>query len=457
MLYILFITTFLFFILNFCISKGDYLHPSVVFSATFLLFELQCIINKSEFSITIHAQTVLVITFSLLVFTVVSILSKTSNNQVLNRESTTISPIIVSSKLIILLIIFQIFVIMFFIKYLRDISIAYYGKAVSLPEMINLYDKMIKFLKDEFYSLNVSPSIIYRVGYPISNAAAFLVIYIVVNNYVALKKINKLYIIPIILLCVFIILNGSRSPLFVVLTMIIILHYIMNKQNVKKTKFDFKFLFKTIIVMIIATILFITMLGITGRISGKLNIKRYLFIYVGAQIVNLDNYLLSLDNGIILKPSELFGAQTFKGLYQYIGKILNIDKFFYSDILMFTSSNGIGTGNVYTTFHSFIYDFGYAGVFPLISIIAIYYNFTYKSFEKKKRINHKVNYRLFIYSYLFNDLIMLPFSNRFYESLTNPYFLKVVLFAWLFDYLFIEKSAKTLPFLSKAQMKNELS
>ena len=80
--------------------------------------------------------------------------------------------------------------------------------------------------------------------------------------------------------------------------------------------------------------------------------------------------------------------------------------------------------------------FGYLGMFVLITIISIYYTTAYRSLRQRPQVT-KLTMTLFIYAYLFNDLIMLIFSNRFYETILNVntikifiavYFLKSILF-----------------------------
>lgn len=107
---------------------------------------------------------------------------------------------------------------------------------------------------------------------------------------------------------------------------------------------------------------------------------------------------------------------------------------------MFTfSTNGIEIGNVYTTFYPFIYDFGYIGILPLLSIPAVYYCFTYNKVLRMSERN-VFNYKLFIFSYLFNDLVMLPFSNRFYETVLDAAFLKFLILSWVLVDLLFEHS-----------------
>ena len=93
------------------------------------------------------------------------------------------------------------------------------------------------------------------------------------------------------------------------------------------------------------------------------------------------------------------------------------------------SANGLPTGNVFTTFYMFFYDFTYFGIIPLVSVIALYFVPTYSRILGTEYCEKKYlfDYRLFIYAYLFNDVIMLIFSNRFFESVITVGFLRFLI------------------------------
>ena len=202
-------------------------------------------------------------------------------------------------------------------------------------------------------------------------------------------------------------------------------------------KGDFKFLFKSFLVLILSGIFFVFLLTLMGR-ENDLELFHYIFVYVGAPLVNLDNYLAFKPDDSV---SSIFGEQTFRGLYAYIAKWTNNESLIFPTIDLFTfSNNGIEIGNVYTTFYSFIYDFGYAGFIPLILIIALYYIFTYQKLKSNNLKLKNVNFSLFIYAYLFNDLIMLAFSNRFYTTISDPSFFKIIAFSFICYLLFVPKN-----------------
>lgn len=435
-LYLLVFSLLLILIFNLLIVNLDYMHPSILFVVPFLVFGVTSILGEEAYKIIFHEETLLVIVSSALIFTFITLLSQTvyKSKENLNFPLT---EIIISKKVTLFFIVFFIVTQLAFIKYLEGISLAHFGYSGSLGEMISLYDVMTKFWTEIFSELNVPIPLLYRIGNPITQGFGYLIVYIFIHNYVATKRIDKLHLLIILLLCLNIILNGSRSPIFRIVTMMLITFYVLyNKQN-NVRRGNIKFLLKSLLIVIFSGTFFIALLSLMGR-ENDLDMFHYIFIYVGAPLVNLDNYLAFRPDG---SYATIFGEQTFRGLYAYIAKIISDESLIFPTIDQFTfSNNGLEIGNVYTTFYSFIYDFEYVGFIPLILIIALYYVFTYQRLKTRAIKTNKVHFSLFIYAYLFNDLIMLAFSNRFYTTVLDIGFIKIVIFSYICHLLFVHRS-----------------
>lgn len=435
-LYLLVFSLLLILIFNLLIVNLDYMHPSILFVVPFLVFGVTSILGEEAYKIIFHEETLLVIVSSALIFTFITLLSQTvyKSKENLNFPLT---EIIISKKVTLFFIVFFIVTQLAFIKYLEAISLAHFGYSGSLGEMISLYDVMTKFWTEIFSELNVPIPLLYRIGNPITQGFGYLIVYIFIHNYVATKRIDKLHLLIILLLCLNIILNGSRSPIFRIVTMMLITFYVLyNKQN-NVRRGNIKFLLKSLLIVIFSGTFFIAPLSLMGR-ENDLDMFHYIFIYVGAPLVNLDNYLAFRPDG---SYATIFGEQTFRGLYAYIAKIISDESLIFPTIDQFTfSNNGLEIGNVYTTFYSFIYDFEYVGFIPLILIIALYYVFTYQRLKTRAIKTNKVHFSLFIYAYLFNDLIMLAFSNRFYTTVLDIGFIKIVIFSYICHLLFVHRS-----------------
>ena len=71
--------------------------------------------------------------------------------------------------------------------------------------------------------------------------------------------------------------------------------------------------------------------------------------------------------------------------------------------------------------------FGYIGIVPLTAIMAFYYIKTYSTIQNDKTILGRFSLKLFIFAYLFNDLMMSTFSTRFYETVMDGPFIKLLI------------------------------
>ena len=120
-------------------------------------------------------------------------------------------------------------------------------------------------------------------------------------------------------------------------------------------------------------------------------------------------------------------------IYTYLGGKYGISQYLYQLDLPFLKHNGLNTGNVYTTFYQFYYDFGYDGIVPLMAIIALYFSCAYRKIYNNKP------FTIIIYAYLFNDLIMLIFSDRFYETVASIGFVKHLLVTFILYKVLIDK------------------
>ena len=442
MLYLLCTITFAFIFLNFKLNKQDWMAPAVIFSAVFFCYTIVCAIEKNSYAIEIMPETVGVITAGIGVFTLISWIVGHFDKKTAVLKSWDV--IEFPNVYVILLITAQILSIVFFIKYLGNLADAY--SAVSgetftgLGAKIELYDTMTKFWTDTYAQLAVPIPMVYRLTNPICGAAEYLLIYIAVYNFTVNKKINPLHVVSVILMMIRIVINGSRSPILRILTFVACLLYVFYMRQGRQRRMDRKLLG---IIAASAAVLCLLMLGllfVMGRASKGFDIFGYIFTYIGAPVVNLDTFLrnnsITLFHGVSDIP--VFAPHILRGLYAYIAKVCGTNLFSIAEINFFSfSSNGIEIGNVYTMFYKIIYDFGYLGVIWWTGLMAFYYSVTYSRI--KSRISrHPVDFRLFIYAYLFNDLVMSAFSNRFYETIFDAPFIKLVPMALVLDKLIVE-------------------
>ena len=423
MIYLLLAISVLFLLLNLKLAHGDYFHPSVIFCAVFTASELLCVFFQKSYAITIYPVTVIVLSCGFAIFTLIHWLYARK----ISREPVQYKPlkkIEISSWLIYPLIAAQIVAVVAFVVYLRRLSFAYDGEARSLSEMINLYDTMTKFWQKQFLKLAVPVPMPYRVLNPFVHAGGYICVYAFVHNWVAERKIDWRCLISVGMLCVLIFLNGSRSPLLRVLTMVLILYYILGYRNGVFKRGDGKVFLKTAAFVIPAIVVLVLMVKIMRPGVKIADLGDYVFIYAGAPVVNLNNWLIKASGKAHLTR---IGGQTFRYMYNYLGKWTGNKKMqTYASINKFAfSANKKEIGNVYTCYYLLIYDFSYIGAVVMTVVMAWYYTHQYSRFVTAQKL-FRFDPQLYIYAYLFNDLVMSFFSARFYETTVNPDFIKFV-------------------------------
>lgn len=432
MLYFLFIVSLCLGWINFQITKKEYLHPSNIFYIVFILALFFNILVQEYYSIVFNDSMVFILLSSMGIFTIITAISNkiiiSKNKKYFNNKK-----IIYFNQWISYLIIgIQLFTILYFYRFLSDLFLASHGYQGNIPELINNYDQILKFNSKLAAELNISPGKIYYYLKNFTDAIGYIALYLVIREYLLTKQINKINMLMVVNFIVFVSMQGSRSPLFKLITAGIIMWYFLylriNKRNI-----SFRFILRIITVLILVIPVSILFLYLSGRIGEDSQVDwiQYLFIYIGAPLLNLNNFLE--NNGMMLPISTHFGEQTFYGLYAIIAKILgnsnlNIMYIIGEDSWQYTST-GVDTGNVLTTFYPFVYDFGILGSLPIIILIASYYVFTHRKLLNNNN-NNIIDFSLFMYAYLINDLVMLVFSNRFFETILSIEYIRFFLFSW---------------------------
>lgn len=410
-LYILSVVMFIMLIINYYLSNRDVCNPAVIFCIMNLLSIIVCIVVRNMYNIVFHFNTFCVLGFGVLIFTISNLLYR--GNIILKFKSTNTrggsyaQQIIINNMWIILFILFELIVAYANVSYIKRVAIAYSGTS-GLIAQIGVYNYLVKFNEDALNKLAIGSSRIYAYGFPLCVAFSFFLIAVIVNNYFVKKKVELIKVAPVILLMAMSLISGSRSFAFTIVTAVLCDIFIIRRRVTGKySHVTIKLFVKIVLLAIVLVIGLTAVVGLLGR-AQQGGIKTF-FTYLGASFFNLDSFLLES-----IHHSEMWGRETFGYFYNYIGTAFHVDELIYNLTLPFRYANGVSVGNVYTMYYQFILDFGYIGVLPLTVIIAFYYFHNYHILIKKQ--GSIVSMRLIIFSMLFNDLIMLVFSNRFFES-----------------------------------------
>lgn len=427
-----------FFLINLKINQNDLVNPSVLFPVLFILQIFTCVLALTYLKLQFHAEIFLILSYSFLIFTLFSIWNRSKQNEVSVSEGTKLlKSIYIPNYITIIVILLLAFTIYTQYKDLNKIATVAGLRGASLSDKIAFYDFLIKFDIERFRKIRAIvyfPRLISELM-PAIQAYSFIIVYKLVNNFIVSRKVQMEDVLLLFLFTVHLYFTGSRSPIFRLVTFAVLIFYILTIKDGVNRKQLRKLIKRVLVIAFIVFVLFFTTLSLFGR-SNNYNTFHYLFIYLGAPLYNLDNFIQTTSFPV---TQDYFGQQTFQPFYNYL--LPKLGRETYSLTLPFVKySDTYGLGNVYTTFYQFLYDFGYVGLIILISIIAFFYTTEYRKLLSRPVVGTNFSFRLFVYAYLFNDLIMLIFSNRFYETITNVSTIKLFIFAYVFKSIIVDRA-----------------
>ena len=398
-LIVLILVTIVFLMFGYLITHADIFSPFCVFCEMFLIAEFLCLFFVRMYKVEIHLKTILVIALGTISFGIVSAFFNMKRVDVRNYgEQHSRNYISINYLIQLVFLILEVLVVFYHAKYIKDVVAAFGYSTSSIFDIAGKYHVIALFNYNNFIEKAVSASFIYRHGIVWITAYAYVLLYILINNLAVKKKIE---IIQIIYLGIY------------------------KRRNFTKLLFKIVGIIFGIILLLIGINM---LLNRTGENSTLNLILESIYVYIGAPIQNLDTYLQGTRH-----TPELWGSQVFRNIYTYLGGKYGISQYLYQLDLPFLKHNGLNTGNVYTTFYQFYYDFGYDGIVPLMAIIALYFSCAYRKIYNNKP------FTIIIYAYLFNDLIMLIFSDRFYETVASIGFVKHLLVTFILYKVLIDK------------------
>lgn len=427
-LFLIFIIVCLFLLINYYVSSRDMFNPCVLFCAIHAAGLLACILFGTDYEYKFHINTLLVIMLGLISFSIINSLFlvkfKNHREHVQTFEVPNIY-ISVNKTIIIGIILLQLVVFIQTLYYVIGVARAYYGGDKSVSQYIGLYRSFNLYHLDSLSSLNVSRDFFSRFGRIMTAVLVYPLMAIEVNNIIVRKKVDKPICVSIVIYIAFSMLTGTRSEAFRSITAIIYYCVIIYATRVGGAiRINGKIILRIISLVVLLAYGFLAVRDLIGR-AHTVKAKWYysLVPYIGGPFMNLDNALQSS-----LPPTKVWGQYTFCDIInEFFLNLLNIKPYSMADINTFNYYNGLNAGNVYTTYYAFIVDFGYLGIVPLISIIAAFYCYTYYKNINLHIANTPLGTRLFFSGYMFNSLIMLIFSNRFFENILSIYTVLLVI------------------------------
>ena len=430
MIYLIAIELLVFLLINYIIAKQDWFSPGVIFCVVFLASILVCVMFGENYGVNFQFETFIVLFLGCGTFTIISFICEQKKIRLISRKNKVdLSPhiIVVDTAIMVIMLIALLLYVVTQLQYVIDVARSVGGSG-SITSLIGTFDHYSK-LEGGVQQTGIQKSwIAASLSIPCA-CIEYILVYICSYNYIFFKKYNLLQISYIVIYFITTFFTGSRSPGFRIITAFAI--YIIILSNAKKRKkLEIGSALK---VGIIGAVIFMILMLMRPILkgTGSHDAYYYIFAYFGGPLANLDTYL----QGDIVK-SSIFGEQTFAYLINDLGALLNNNAFIYELDLPYLYNNGKFLGNVYTTFYMFMHDFGYYGIIPLTATIAMYYNITYRKISDYNSVNYSnVSLSIIIYGYLFNDLFMLMFSNRFYETVMRISFIERLIMFYVMRFI----------------------
>ena len=437
-IFILFFTVLTLLLLNLVIFEGEILSPPVIMCAGFCMSILCAIYNIDYWGISLHWNTYWVITLGLVSFSIVGIFIRAvfikrvrsclSSAQKQKHNNYRLKAIEVDNKIVWLLIFAAIIVCVLYYSEIVRIT-GGFGYGQSWAQM------MYKFRSDVSYGrTDEEVSFLIRQARSLFIYLGYVCVYILVFNFYTERRFNKVLFILCILTIFMVFLDAGREEfLAYIIAGITFFDCFFYRKTRKSIKVSIKFLFIALMSTIAFFALFVWLKQIVGRTDSQDPIY-YITFYVGGPIENLDLFLQE-NRG---KP-EIWGKETFYALNQFFSHFIDNPNYEYIAHKEFRSSNGIGTGNVYTVFRAYIHDFGYSGMAVLTIIMSgiintLYYQSRFKISETANRFDGN----LLTYGYLMQSIYLAFFADYFYNRVLSTGFWKM-LFVFYFGHFVLAR------------------
>lgn len=313
------------------------------------------------------------------------------------------------------LIVFLFSVIVIFFEYKHVISVAklagYAGGefALNYARKAYLYDSVENNL-----ILSICEYFIIAFGYV---NIAFLLRDVVKNGIKTLKRRYVIAILPVIIL--YILSTGRTGFLQIFMYSISVIIICLYKKNGPVRIYNKKAIKIICAGVVIVGIVFILLGMLTGK-TQKVTVLQIIGEYFGSGIAALNEWLKNTYG--LNKGSVLFGEETFRSLYQLIGRFININ--ISSAIKEFVHFKNGNSTNVYTAFRDYYSDFGLFGTWIIEFLMGFFLTHLLG-----KALNEKnVGIRTMTYAYFSYSILRQITAAHFISAYFNIQYMFVYIF-----------------------------
>jgi oligosaccharide repeat unit polymerase len=398
-LFILVICLFLFLLFALIICNGDMLAPLPLSVESFLLVSMVASFFNGFSGVDISLYTIVIVMLALAVYAIGYILTRGMFQQTeYNEFSPTIKPLLVPRKKLSLFLLI-VAVLIGYMSFRGTLELARTVDASATPATMLMLARNAELFND------IDRNMFGVMASFFLNALGYFYMFIIISNKTLREKDFKIWKnCKIELLIVLIsvaggILSTNRTfmiKIFVfILTLVCYLAYIKLKKRRYKIRESWK-MTKTLSFVVIGFFFVFQLLGLTTGKTATSAASEMLYGYSGAAIVAFDR---SVD---IYEPDDrFFGEQSFYGLYGFLNALgVQVPNRILH--LPFVSFEDGRTTNIYTSLHSYLYDFGFIGIYIVQFFLGIIGGAAYSML---KRFGKYPSY-LFLYSLFLYGVVM---------------------------------------------------
>ena len=371
------------------LNGQDMLSPAFLFVIGFALCALSAVFFTDRWAYEMSPEVFGIVLLGVAVFVAVSYLCSVAGKkkEAVSASSDERSWILPVSKGLLLAFV----VLEAVVLYWSMVEILAAFPAETIPGSISRYNSAIKFTDEGaniFYTpLSQLRSIVSMLGYVFA--------FYLAQSFVLKKNQGRwIQLLGLLLACALQLTSANRTVAAGYIFCFVLAFFILKRKlENDRPVIDVRAVFALVCVAVLFLVSFQSVAAVLqGRTTSSDGLG-YLSSYIGAQLPNLDTFIQSDPQ---YGSSGIFGYMTFRNSIRWIGLQFSIPEFIYQYDLPFNTVNGVSTGNVYTTFYAFLYDY------------------------RKCKLLNSGSYSglwVIVYTMVAYALILCFFSNKFYENI----------------------------------------
>lgn len=393
-------------------NDGDILSPALLACFAFLVSSIAAIYDCYAWDTGINLATVFVILFGLVCFVVPATFfsRRMCGIDTGRREGVAIN---VPAACTFVVLIFGIVAAIMYVRSILSVANVVDG---DWSATMQGYRRQVSYGNSDDIAL---PTYV-NYSFKLLMAFAYAYLFVFVNNLVVGRKVCLQYLLVPFLYCGTSLAQASRGQIIIFLFAGVVMYWVMMSRRSER---NLRVPFSTVVWIVVVLIVGLALFTMTGALVGRTTVKTpldSLACYVGGSIIGLDMFLS--NPGAATSPSNIIGAETFRGIYAFLSGALGVSRWNYSFQLEYRVINGINIGNLYTAFRYYIHDFGFAGMAILTIAQGIFFGAFYRMLIEKKEFKGATYFAslLTIYSYLSIAVVYLPLADYLFHQYLNP-------------------------------------